>query len=143
MGNPNIAEIGKRFSSEYQPENAGQGAGRKKNYFNYLKEDHHLSQNDLDNIVNHVSNLSLSEIDRLLNLVKNDRKNPEVQQMPLLYFKILEGMVKAKTNDILAFMKMSGKASEKHEIIGNFAVDVNSSAVESVLQKHGINKSKD
>lgn len=114
MSNSNIAEIGKKFSSEYQPENAG----RKKNYFNYLKEDNMLSQNDLDNIVNHISLLPIEEVDRLLMLIKTQRNAEEVRKMPLLYYKILEGMMKAKTNDILQFMKMSGKASDKHEITG-------------------------
>ena|SRR4030042_3049368 len=115
-GNPDIAIYGKdtQFSKDRQPENAG----RKKNYFNYLKEDNMLSQNDLDNIVNHISNLPLEEVERLLDLIKNNKNAEEVRKMPLLYYKVLEGMMKAKTNDILAFMKMSGKASEKHEISG-------------------------
>jgi hypothetical protein len=101
-----------QFSKENQPERNG----RPKNYFNYLKEDNMLSQNDLDNIVNHISLLPIEEVDRLLMLIKTQRNAEEVRKMPLLYYKILEGMMKAKTNDILAFMKMSGKASEKHEI---------------------------
>jgi hypothetical protein len=114
--NPHLAEVSKatQFTSENQPENSG----RRKNYFDYLKDDNVLSQNDLDNIVNHISKLPLSEIDRLIDLIKNNRKNSEVQNMPLLYFKILEGMTKAKTTDILQFMRMSGKASEKHEVTG-------------------------
>jgi hypothetical protein len=120
MSNPNIAEIGKKFSSDYQPEKTG----RKRNLFNYLKEDYELSQNDLDNVVNHVCTLPLEEVDRLLSLIKNNRNAEEVRKMPLLYYKILEGMVKAKTNDILQFMKMSGKASEKHEITGKDGKDL-------------------
>lgn len=120
MSNPNIAEIGKKFSSDYQPEKTG----RKRNIFNYLKEDYELSQNDLDNIVNHICTLPLEEVDRLLNLIKEQRNCEEIRKMPLLYFKILEGMMKAKTNDILAFMKMSGKASEKHEITGKDGQDL-------------------
>ena len=119
-GNPNITEIGKKFTSEYQPENAG----RKKNFFNYLKEEHNLSQSDLDNIVNHISCMPLSEVDRLLDLIKNNRNSQEVQNMPLLYFKVLEGMVKAKTNDILQYMKMTGKATEKHEVNGDIQITV-------------------
>jgi hypothetical protein len=111
---------GKKFSSDYQPENPG----RPKNYFTYLKSDNMLSQNDLDNIVNHISNLSIEEVDRLLTLIKTQRNAEEVRKMPLLYYKILEGMMKAKTNDILAFMKMSGKASEKHEISSPEGIEI-------------------
>jgi hypothetical protein len=114
--NPEIAKYGEatQFSKDRQPDNAG----RKKNYFNYLKEDNMLSQNDLDNIVNHISLLPIEEVDRLLNLIKTQRNAEEVRKMPLLYYKILEGMMKAKTNDILAFMKMSGKAAERHQLTG-------------------------
>lgn len=131
MSNPNIAEIGKKFSSEYQPENSG----RKRNLFNYLKEDYSLSQSDLDNIVNHISTLPLEEVDRLLALIKNNRNAEEVRKMPLLYFKVLEGMVKAKTNDILAFMKMSGKAADNHRMVdkdnNDLPINININGIKS------------
>jgi hypothetical protein len=125
MSNPNISQYGiaTQFTSQNQPEDKG-NPGRKRNLFNYLKEDYSLSQNDLDNIVNHISTLPLEEVDRLLALIKTQRNAEEVRKMPLLYYKILEGMVKAKTNDILQFMKMSGKASEKHELTGKDGEDL-------------------
>lgn len=133
--NPNFTPaIGEttQFTSTNQPANPG----RKRNLFNYLKEDYSLSQNDLDNIVNHISTLPLEEVDRLLALIKTQRNAEEVRKMPLLYFKILEGMVKAKTNDILQFMKMSGKASEKHEIIDNTDYTRQYELLESIRAKH-------
>jgi hypothetical protein len=125
MSNPNISQYGvaTQFTSSNQPEDKG-NPGRKRNLFNYLKEDYSLSQNDLDNIVNHISTLPLEEVDRLLALIKTQRTAEEVRKMPLLYFKVLEGMVKAKTNDILQFMKMSGKASEKHEISSPEGIEI-------------------
>jgi hypothetical protein len=115
--NDKIAEAGKltQFSATNQPENAG----RKRNFFNYLKDENNLSQSDLDNIVNHISCLPMEEVNRLLDLIKGKSNAEEIRRMPLLYFKVLEGMVKAKTNDILAYMRMSGKAAESHRIVDN------------------------
>jgi hypothetical protein len=138
--NPEIAIAGQntQFSKENQPANPG----RKRNLFNYLKEDYELSQNDLDNIVNHICTLPLEEVDRLLDLIKTNKNAEEVRKMPLLYYKILEGMMKAKTNDILQFMKMSGKAAERHEIKADFSVNSNDPAIDDILKRHGI-KSED
>ena len=100
-----------------------------------MKEDYSLSQSDLDNIVNHISTLPLEEVDRLLALIKNNRNAEEVRKMPLLYFKVLEGMVKAKTNDILAFMKMSGKAADNHRMVdkdnNDLPINININGIKS------------
>ena len=101
--------IATQFSSTNQPKNSG----RKKNFFTYLKEEYDLSQSDLTNCINHISQMPMVKVLELIDKVKNKEKVSEILEMPLIYYKIFEGMAKGKTQDILTYMKMSGKAADK------------------------------
>jgi hypothetical protein len=114
MGNSDIAKYGEatQFTSDNQPDNK-QG-GRKKNFLNYLKEDYEVSQDDLTNFINHISCLSVNEVERIADLIKS--KDESVKDMPFLYAKLFELFGKAKTADIVQIMRMADKAIERKNL---------------------------
>ena len=95
-----------QFTSENQPANKG----RKKNKFTYLKEDTELSQNDFENIINNLSNMTVEEFD----LMTKDKT--KARQMPMIYYKLMEAYAGAKLDDIIKLMKAAGKAPDKAEV---------------------------
>lgn len=109
--NPNFdPHKGKKFSSEYQPENPG----RKKNYFNYLKEEYSLSQSDLNSIIDYLSLYPFEKYDELVKKVKD--KDESLHGMPKILADFILAYDKAKIDDILKMLKASGKATDKAEV---------------------------
>ena len=95
-----------QFTSENQPANKG----RKKNKFTYLKEDTELSQNDFENIINYISSLPLLKYKEIIEKIKN--KSTELDDMPIIIYKIIEAYSKADLDDIIKLMKAAGKAPD-------------------------------
>ena len=120
MSNPNITEVSKgtQFSATNQPENAG----RKKNVLTYLKEDFNLSQSDIDNIINYISMMSISEYKDLIDKIKNNDES--IKSMPVIMLKFVEAYGKAKINDVITILRASGKATEKRDVSGDINIKV-------------------
>lgn len=111
MTNPNFdPNIGKKFTSDYQPENAG----RKKNLFSWLKEEYSLSQSDVNNIIDYLSLYPFEKYDELVKKVKD--KDESLHGMPKILADFILAYDKAKLDDIIKILKASGKASDKTEL---------------------------
>ena len=68
MNNPELPNIGKKFSSDYQPENAG----RKKNRFKQIQNDFELSIDDMRQVITDLLSMSPEEIKAL----KDNKEEP-------------------------------------------------------------------
>ena len=102
---PNIGK-----ATQFSATNPPRGAGRKKTKFNYLKSEYELSQEDLKNIINYLSNITKEEFD----LMKNDKE--QEKKMPMIVYKLMAAYDKSDLDDIIKLMKASGKAPDKSEI---------------------------
>ena len=127
MSNPNLPEVSKatQFTSENQPANNG----RKKNLFNYLKEDYHLSQSDLENIINNIASMSLEQYKELQIKIKN--RDESIKDMPVIYIKLFDAFSKAKIDDILKLMRATGKGIEKQQV----GIDPNDNKLEVIIKR--------
>ena len=107
---PEVVGKETRFSATNQPGNAG----RKKNLLNYLKEDYHLSQSDVDNFINYIEMMPIEEYDLLVKKVKD--RDESIKRMPKLLADLISVADKAKLDDIIKILKASGKATDKSEL---------------------------
>lgn len=104
-GNPNITEIGKKFTSEYQPENAG----RKKNIFKEIQKDFDLSIDDTRQVIKDVLSMSIDDIVKL----KDDKSEPAYR---LAIASAVLGCIKSGNWTQINYMfdRLFGKATESH-----------------------------
>jgi hypothetical protein len=111
--NPNFdPDIGK--DTQWKPGQAPEGAGRKKNVFNYLKEEYELSQSDLNSIIDYISLYPFERYDELIDKIK--KKDESIHGMPKIMAELILSYDKAKIDDIIKILKASGKATDKQEI---------------------------
>lgn len=119
MPNPeNVIGKGNRFTSENQPEHNG----RKKNLFNWLKEDYQLSQSDVNNIIDYISMMSQVDFENMLKKIKD--KQSDVMNMPVILVKFFEAYDKAKLDDVIKILKASGKATDKTEVSAPDGIEI-------------------
>jgi hypothetical protein len=112
--NPQISEHGKntRFSKDNQPSKQG----RKKKVFNWIKEEYDLGQSDLENIIHYISLMTQEEFNSFVDKIK--KRDESVKDMPMIVLKIMQAYSKANVDDIIKLMRVTGKATERHELTG-------------------------
>lgn len=118
MGNPNIKKSGEktRFSSSNQPATRG----RKKNKFNYLKDQYELSSSDVNNIIVYLSSLTLSEL-------RDIAQNEKTSSIIIAYASaILSSIKNGELNNIEMMLNRSiGKPSENVNLKSDLPIKIN------------------
>jgi hypothetical protein len=117
MSNPEIANIGKKFTSEYQPNNTG----RRKNRFKQTQNDFELSIEDMRQVITDMLSMSPEEIKAL----KDNKEEPAYR---LVIASAIFNCIKTGNWSQVNYMfdRLFGKAKENIDLTsGNEKLAVN------------------